>query len=89
MKIALEYLALLGERSVEWVDVCTVDDLRTVFKEKRIVDYCRYSRCVATDDGRIEGKEIPAEALSEEDLEWASEQEFARSRYLLCVRTKV
>jgi hypothetical protein len=86
MKIALHFLSPLGSHGVEWVEVSNTDELRRWLEAKKVLSFVRYSRCIGTDDGRCEGEIVSVDALTQDDLDWASEKEPTRSRYLSCVR---
>lgn len=86
MKIALEFPSPLGGYGVRWVDVVNVEELRAKLKADKVTECSRYSRCIGTGDGRCDGPSVSIESLTQDDLQWASEQEAVRSRYLLCMR---
>lgn len=87
MKIALHFLSPLGGGySVEWAEVSEVKELQKILRSQKVVTWGRYSRCIATDDGQCESESLPVDSLSQEDLEWASQDGFPRTRYISCVR---
>lgn len=83
MKVALEFPDNCG-RGVRWIEVTDVADLRKQLSNQNVRTVCRYSRCIATDDGRCDGSFIDLDKLSDDDLAWASDSEPVRSRFLLC-----
>jgi hypothetical protein len=85
MNISLEFPSPLGGYRVETIDVPDVEALRSLLKAKKVVGCFRYSRCIATNDGTCDGPETGVDALTQQDLEWASAKVPVRSRYLLCV----
>jgi len=73
-------------RSVEWFEASDAKELKAALLSKNVISWCRYSRCIGTDDGMVHDKYQPLEELQDEDLVWAAEKENLRSRYLSCVR---
>jgi len=83
MKVALEFPEN-GGYGVKWIEVRDVLDLKKQLSDQNVRTVCRYSRCIATDDGRCDGSFIELDELSGDDLAWASGNEPVRSRFLLC-----
>jgi hypothetical protein len=87
MKIAVHFLSPDNRGyGVDWVEAENADELRSLLDSKSVTSWCRYSRCIATDDGQVHGEVHPLEELSDADLAWVVEKEATRSRFLSCVK---
>jgi hypothetical protein len=85
MKVGLQSGDFSGY-GIKWVEVNDVYELKKLLQAESVVSCGRYSRCVLTDDGRVDGNYRPVDELTQDDLEWAATTEPTRTRYISCVR---